>query len=310
MDASEPPFGPSSNNRPAWSPAGDRLAFVRRVPAPPGRGWGGHRERQEVLYVRDLATGEEQPLATDLVPATVGTPDWFPDGRSILLIGMKLNDSVTKDWDEVPSALYRVDLEGGEVTRLLEFPPDPNWWYGNAAVATAEGEGVIYLHNGRLIRRNLASGRELELYRHPGLASRTLALSPDGEQLVFGVADATADEGRPQVQLNQGGRFMLMPSRGGEARELSRLDVPARVSFTAWTSDGRYVLFLQRDENGTAVIRVPAEGGEPERVFATQREFAGLSFSPDGQRAAYYRQENEAEIWVMENLVAALSDKQ
>lgn len=78
----------------------------------------------------------------------------------------------------------------------------------------------------------------------------------------------------------------------------------------AWTSDSRYVLFLQRDEDGTAVVRVPATGGKPERVFATQQDLAGLSLSPDGQRAAYYTQENEAEIWVMENLVEALEEEQ
>lgn len=310
MEASEPLLGPSSNSRPAWSPTGDRLAFVRRVPAPPGRGWHGYRELQEVVYVRDMRTGEERPIATDLVPATVGTPEWFPDGRSILLLGMKLEDSVTRDWGTVPTALYRVDLDSGEAIRLLEFPPDPDWWFGTSAVTTADGEGVIYQHDGRLVRRDLTTGREVELFRHPGLASRTLARSKDGEQLVFGIADSPEDQRRPQVQLDQGGRLMIMPSRGGEARELFRLDVPARVSFTAWTSDGRYVLFLQRDEGGTSVIRVPWVGGEPERVFASQRELAGLSLSPDGQRAAYYTQENEAEIWVMENLVAALKDGQ
>jgi Tol biopolymer transport system component len=307
--ASEPLLGASSNNRPAWSPSGEQLAFVRRVPAPPGRGWGGNRDLQEVLWVRNMTTGEEGALARHLVPATVGTPEWFPDGQSILLIGMLEEDNVTGNWGEVPTALYRVDLASGEATGLVDFPPDPAWWFGIGAVPTSNGDGVIYLHDGRLVVRDIPSGREVELYRHPDLVSRILALSPDGRDVLFGIADSTAER-RSRVLLNEGGRLMIVPSRGGEVRELVRLEVPCSVRDVAWTSDGRYVLYLQRDEGGTAVMRVAAGGGEPERVWETERRIMGLSLSPDRQRAAYYIQENEAEIWVMQNLKEVLQRRE
>jgi Tol biopolymer transport system component len=306
LQESEPLLGASSNNRPAWSPSGEQLAFVRRVPAPPGRGYRGYRDYQKVLSVRNVTTGEEGALASHLVPATVGTPEWFRDGQSILLIAMLEEDNVTGDWSNVPTALYRVDLASGEATSLMGFRPDPAWWFGISALPTSSGDGVIYVHDGRLAVRDIASGREVELYRHPDLASHILALSPDGENVLFGIADSTVDDQRPKTALREGGRLMMVPSRGGDVRELVRLEVPCTVRDVTWTSDGRYVLYVQRDEGGTAIMRV-APGGIPDRLWETAPRTLGmLSSSPDGRRAAYITQENEAEIWVMENLKEVL----
>jgi Tol biopolymer transport system component len=306
LQESEPLLGASSNNRPAWSPSGEQLAFVRRVPAPPGRGWRGYSDYQKVLSVRNMTTGEEEALASHLVPATVGTPEWFRDGQSILLIAMLEEDNVTGDWSDVPTALYRVDLVSGEATSLMEFPPYPAWSFGIGAVPTSSGDSMIYVHDGRLAVRDIASGREVELYRHPDLASRILALSPDGENVLFGIADSTVSDQRPQSTLREGGRLMMIPSRGGDVRELVRLEVPCGVVAVTWTSDGRYVLYVQHEADATAVMRV-APGGMPDRLWQTApRRFGLLSPSPDGQRAAYITQENEAEIWVMGNLKEVL----
>ncbi|UCC49254.1 MAG: WD40 repeat domain-containing protein, partial [Gemmatimonadota bacterium] len=287
-EASEPLLG--STQKPAWSPSGEYLALIR----------------ENVLRVRNVTTGEERAVGRQLSPVLLS---WFPDGDAILALGVE-RGSLWEARGESPPTIYRVDVASGETTPLIEFPPDPSWRFGVGALTTSDGEGVIYIHDGRLALRYLSSGREVEFYRHPDLASRVLALSPDGEDLVFGIADSTVDRSRPQVDLGEGGRLMVMPSRGGEIRELVELDAPGAVYSVAWTSDGEHVLYQRRNEDGTALFRVPRVGGETDRVWETEQTIFMLALSPDGRRVAYITRENEAEIWVMENLVAALGEQQ
>jgi hypothetical protein len=66
-------------------------------------------------------------------------------------------------------------------------------------------------------------------------------------------------------------------------------------------------LFVQRDQRVTAVMRVPWKGGKAERLWETQDRLRNLSPSPDRRRVAYWTQENEAEIWVLENIKEVLA---
>ena len=75
VDGKSPPrqltFGAARNSSPAWSPSGDRLAFVRNI----------EKEKPQV-YVLPLAGGEAMPL-TKLENGAAG-PRWSPDGTRIL----------------------------------------------------------------------------------------------------------------------------------------------------------------------------------------------------------------------------------
>jgi dipeptidyl aminopeptidase/acylaminoacyl peptidase len=102
---------------------------------------------------------------------------------------------------------------------------------------------------------------------------------------------------------------MIMPSGGGEAREVFQVREPSAVTDVAWSSDGRYLFFRQRDDGGTTIMRVPQDGGEAERMWQAERMGAWAP-SPDGRQVAFWVQENEGEIWVMENLVAALKQSE
>jgi Tol biopolymer transport system component len=295
LDEAKPLGGRGSNMKPSWSPNGAYLAFARRT-AP--------RNGKEIVYVLNTKTGEERALVEDIAPATVPASTWFPDGRSLLTLGMSQTDAATSP-GKVPSVAYRVNLATGAPTRLFEFPPNPYWWSMNNMVASPDGEGVIYAHDGRLVLRHLESGVEDELYRHAGLATGILELSPDGTELVFAIANSASV--RARVWPDQGGRLMVMPSRGGEVRELLELEEPGTVRNVAWTADGRYVLFLQYGAKRMSVMRVPRQGGKAEQLWETQDTMLrDLSISPDGRRVAYFTQENEAEIWVLENIKQAL----
>jgi hypothetical protein len=301
LQAAEPLLG--SNFAGAWSPDGQHLAFIRTAMAPGGPGW-----LDRSVSVRNIATGEERVLTDRLDP---DVPRWFPDGKSILIAARE------KDRLREGSALYRIDLATGKATPLLQFPWDPSWLgLGNAfsmgigGVSTRDGEGLIYLHDGRLAHRDMSSGRETELYRDPGLATWPLALSPEGDEIVFAVNDST-DAARPHPRLvYNAGRLMIVPSRGGMVRELASLSGPGTVSNVAWTPDGRYVLFLQRrGDAGAALWRVSRAGGDAERVWETDQKLIWFGLLPDGSQAVYATPEIDFEVWVMENLVAALSEQ-
>ena len=70
----------------------------------------------EIVCVLNTKTGKERTLVEDIAPATVPPPTWFPDGRSLLVLGIP--QSAKRSADKVPSTVYRVDLSTGAVTRL------------------------------------------------------------------------------------------------------------------------------------------------------------------------------------------------
>jgi Tol biopolymer transport system component len=101
---------------------------------------------------------------------------------------------------------------------------------------------------------------------------------------------------------------MLVSLEGGEVRELTRLS--GSFGSVVWAPDGRYVFFLERRQAGAALWRVSREGGNAERVWETERAIVSFALSPDGSQAVYTIPEGESEFWVMENLMAALSEGQ
>jgi Tol biopolymer transport system component len=299
LEEAEPIFIKGSNQRPAWSPDGDHLAFVERT-----------HGREEVLHVLNVRTGDDRSLAEGIQPATTGAPTWFPDGRSLLVLGKEKDPE--RPEGSIPAVVYRVDLSTGNAEPLFQIPETPvagpSWWAEIGLRATAQGEGVILMYDGRLYLHDLRTGQEEELFRHPDFAAEVLALSPDGSELAFGISDPSAvPEGYPHpIRLNQGGRIMVMPAGGGQAREILRLQEPCAVTDPAWSSDGRYLFFQQRDDRGIAIMRVPSEGGEPERMWEAPQRMWAWAPSPDGRQVAFWIEEHDAEIWVMENLVDAL----
>jgi Tol biopolymer transport system component len=300
LDEAEPILVVGSNQRPSWSPNGEYLAFVER-----------RQGKEEILHVLTVRTGEDRSLAEGIKPATTGAPTWFPDGRSLLVLGKQKDPE--RPEESIPAVVYRVDLTTGNAEPLFQIPGTGvvgprSWWAQIGLLATPQGEGVILMYDGRLYIHDLQTDQEKELFRHPDLAAEVLALSPDGSELAFGISDPSAlPPGTPHpIRLNQGGRIMVMPAGGGQAREILRLQEPCAVTDVAWSSDGDYLFFQQRDDRGIAIMRVPSERGEPERMWEAPERMWAWAPSPDGRQVAFWVEENEGEIWVMENLVDAL----
>ncbi len=244
------------------------------------------------LVVRSLETGEERDLHVKLKKVNVVDLHWSPGGRSIL-IGNR-------------EGLNLIDVQTGDVTPIkrTEFP---------GCVWSPDGKTIFYIPRRiesqggltSIMAHDLETSREQEL-RRDGVGGYLLAISPDGRQLAF------TDRGS-QV-------LMAMPAAGGEPREILRLpgapmEVPETFRWSVgltWTPDGRYILFgnhkwppdqplLYADEPHE-LWRIPAEGGEPQKLLAMDG-LARVSIHPDGQRIAFTGGKQEAEVWVMENFL-------
>ncbi|MCG6956171.1 MAG: tetratricopeptide repeat protein [Gemmatimonadetes bacterium] len=293
----EPLLGSFDNCRAAWSPDGHQLLLVTREHEP-----GFPKGRGFAFRLRNLASGTERVLTRDLNPGTIGGPRWLPDGRSVLLVAQERAGGDGRGWSD-HTALYKIDTHSGEFESLFDFEANWRWWFDIGFVPTVSGEGVYYVHDGRLVLHRLADNQETELYRNPQLAPGILALSPDGSDLLFGVNDADHSQ---MPRLREGGKLMIMPAGGGEVRVLAQVQDSTPIVNAYFTSDGEHVLYHRGDQDGLVVMRVSRDGGQPQRLFESGRRM-NVTPSPDRKRAALMVQTNEAEIWVMENLKEALN---
>ena len=295
-----------SNMNVGWSPDGQSLALVGEEHGPGGPGMGYRRP----LRIRDLVTGEERELGR---LKQTRRPHWSPDGRSILI---NAHDEARED-EGYHGGLYLVDVQSGDVSHVLDMPDGTVWWYGFEAEWSADGRAIIYsaydedAKEGRLVRRELASGTERELYRDSCLTSRVLDLTPDGRHLVFGIKDSVG--GSPT--LMNGGRLMVMDLETGKVRELLVLrDWSLEGARSVqWAPDGGHVLYATPEINdATDVWWVAAGGGEPEKLwtFAEGKFTGGFTVSPDGRQIALTVYSQEYEIRVMENLREVLEQQE
>ena len=278
-----------SNHYAEWSPNGEYLTYVTEQ--------NDHRP----LHVLNLGTGEERGLTGDF---DVRVPRWSSDGRSILFTGHDNNRRNQKDYN---GGVYKIDVQDGHVTELVQFPPVQEpfhinffrdvWWTRSIADWSHDGKSVFYVNRGRIFMRELESGREKELYQNNNLR-RLLDLSPDGKRLVFGTENN--DEGTWSI--------LIMPVSGGEPRELCKFhesEESEKIRFLTWTPDGKYVLFTKNTKKVSALWRISPEGGEPQKLklWQSDNRYSGLSIHPDGQQIAFSTYEQDMEIWVMENFL-------
>ena len=287
-----------SNTNPDWSPDGKHFAYLsQRGPTPFGLS-------SQVLCIRSLATGDERELAVNLSLAHPKNARlrWSPDGRTLLVVGKDTNGR---------RGIYRVDAKTGEVEVVVQGEPGE---YVRLHDWSPDGRAVFYSRQGpgatsRIVKRDLGTGRDDELVRQKqGAYAMAIAASPKGDRLAFAVFD----------RETRSGIIKLLAASSGTLVELARVEEPKNMvwGMLEWTPDGKYLIFANSLASGSSewqkreVWRVPATGGEPQRLELSMDGLAHLRIHPDGKRVAFTGGQDKSEVWVMENFLPELRAKQ
>jgi Tol biopolymer transport system component len=244
-----------------WSPDGRQLLYVSF-----GRTMGNGNNN---LTIRSADSGEERFLSTSL--RNVWDIHWAPDSKSLLAWGMTVSGN----------ALFRVDAETGEITKLA----DGRW----APKMSRDGKIMVYMGQGGIRRRNLDTGED-SIIEKIGV-SWFEDLSPDGQEVV--------------VQTD--GTVKTASLDGGEPCVLFRNTKPYVVR---WTSDGHYIIAQALDSISglwaatSEIWRIPVQGGTPLKLDLSIAGMEDFALHPDNRHFAYSVNDGtKTELWVFENFL-------
>jgi Tol biopolymer transport system component len=285
------------NVGPTWSRDGEYLAYYSFRDVLDSQASRFTIASIRLLVIRSRKTGEERtvplpPRVAFSVPPRCcfwGGPKWFPDNRSVLI--------ESGDAQGAGFGFYRLAIDTGN-TELVAHLPGRAVFYD----LSPDGRTIFYTFyiddRVKLMRFDIETRRESELKNVSGSGSVVsdivgLAASPDGLQLAM-------------VLL--GGIVEVMPAAGGPSREVFRPVGPEgstgslRHALT-WTPDQRFLLWVRGDGS---LWKVPAAGGQPEKVGIPMENIKNLAVHPDGRQFVFdaATEEPTREIWALENFLS------
>jgi dipeptidyl aminopeptidase/acylaminoacyl peptidase len=269
--------GGEKDGQPAWSPTGDRIAFVAR------REQDGRKDETPQLYVIAPDGGDARRVS-DFAPG-VDSFQWFPDGRRIAFVSwvwpaLKGAKAQAKQYRE-----FKERKETAYVTSEAHY----RHWDRNLPMGRVAHLHVLDTATGRV--QDLFEGTAHELPRDDPDAHR-FDVSPDGKRIVF-----TFDP-QPEKQNDHCKALVELHLRSGRFETLA-LHPEWDFEAPRYAPDGRSLACLARQlgKRHTAPARLalvrPGEGWSVVSDQWDHAPHAPLRWSPDGA-ALYFSAEVRA----------------
>ncbi|UJH67742.1 amidohydrolase family protein [Allomuricauda sp. SCSIO 65647] len=228
--------GPGGAARPQVSRDGKLLAFVKRV------------RTKTVLYLHNLETGEEWPLADNLnkdqqeawaIFGVYPNFSWLPNNEEIVFWNKGKIHSININSLEVNNIPFTVDatIKIAETLRV-NSPVAPDQFTAKVirhAVTSPDRKTLVFNALGKLWTKRLPNGKPKRLTNGTDLESEP-AFSPDGKSIVFVTWN---DEGL--------GAIHKIPTNGGATTKLTTIKGIYRTP--AFSPDGRMLTYRKEPGN-------------------------------------------------------------
>lgn len=268
-----------SSTKPALSPSGDRVAFMRKTE-------GGDKPQLHIMPI----DGGEAECHTDL-PLGVATAKWLPDGSGLILAvpllrGFPSVEQTTAERERRSDAptepvvtedriyrFWRKWLVGGEIYHLFHFDVAT----GALADLTQELTHLIALDD----------------------PEGTYDISPDGTEVAFAADIAPAPHDRFQFAIHTVSIAEPTPAR------LIAGDLPAQQIRPRYSPDGRHLAYgVQREPDFYAaqvklVSFDRATGVEADLAANWDRAAGGWEYSTDGDLVLHATDEGSMAVFLL-----------
>ena len=257
---------------PAFSPDESRIAFA----------WDGGKNAQfspRAIYVKVIGA-DGPPMRLTPAPEDTIYPVWTPDGKYVTFVRVPVRGREESERYEV----IRVPASGGpeqiigETNTAAAWSPDGKTLAVSHHPAWEDGGGIVLL--------SPETGQRIRLTTPPPATRDNFpCFSPDGKLISF-----TRDFGPTETDL------FIVPAAGGATKQIT-FD-KGRVFGTAWTSDGREIVYAGVRRQGRGMWRVAAAGGAPERVPINGQNPVSPSISRQGNKLVWTEFSSDSDIWL------------
>ncbi len=294
-------FGENQQTHPRWSPDGKWIAFLSSR---------GDEHDNDQLWILSSNGGEAEQLTHE--KGSVDDFAWAPDSQRLVLVvhdpDPREPEAKEKEKKTVPpividrfqfkadiqgyltnrwSHLKLLDLATRKLASLTSGPHDdvlPAWSPDGKQIAFVSKRGDdadrtenwdIYLIESKAGGKERQLTMTVEADAHPDWESAP-AWSPDGKTIAY------LHGGDPKKIAYATNSLATIPAAGGEPRYLTA-SLDRNFIQPRWTPDGKSIFAVLEDDGAETLVRVLAEGGNPEPVVGGRRKVAAYSVSNDGK---------------------------
>lgn len=282
VDSGEPRLlaaTPANEQSPAWSPDGDRIAFLRATSS-----------GSAVIVVPALGGGEKTVTETQIPPAN-GTLrsyglSWTPDGKRLFIVDRAASGK---------AAIFSCSIATGELYQVT----DPVNEASDAAPAISpDGRYLAFVRRSAGNPLGNVFVQQLDATLHPMAGPLQLTYEPR-----TGTLDWMPDSARIVYEIGERGGLWRVPVAGGSPEPLLTNVPGVKPSVSR---DGAHLVY-QSNSTDSNIWRMPGPEAQadqrttlvPQRVVASTSFDTAAQFSPDGQRIAFVSaRSGDPEIWI------------